>query len=196
MSAETHVLRARIDDAGEQRFDAPSVGIFAPAVREGDLVAAGQAIGTLEVLGVRRVMLLPEGAAGRVTHRIGRPLTRVPVQHGDTLVTLSSASVVSAGECATASDDSSDSAMTFDAPMSGRFYSRPSPQEARFVEEGDAIAKGQTVGLLEVMKTFNRLVYQGDALPERARVERIVPSDGDDVMRGDALLRLDASTED
>jgi hypothetical protein len=40
------------------------------------------------------------------------------------------------------------------------------------------------------MKTFNRLVYQGDALPERAKVERIVPKEGDDVVRGDVILAL------
>lgn len=195
MSQEEYVLKARVDD-DEQRFESPSVGIFTSSVREGELVAAGQTIGTLDVLGVRRPLVLGEGAAGRVTHRIGRPLRRIAVQYGDTLVALSSASVVSAQERVGKSDESSDAAMTFDAPMSGRFYSRPSPQEARFVQEGDAIAKGQTIGLLEVMKTFNRLVYQGDALPEHARVVQIVPEDGADVMRGDALLRIDAHTDD
>jgi acetyl-CoA carboxylase biotin carboxyl carrier protein len=74
--------------------------------------------------------------------------------------------------------------------MSGRFYSRPSPTEAPFVAVGDSVRHGQTVGLLEVMKTFNRLVYQGDALPEQAKVEKIVPSEGDDVVRGDVILIL------
>ena len=54
---------------------------------------------------------------------------------------------------------------------------------------------GQTIGLLEVMKTFNRLVYQGDGLPARALVEKIVPGDGDDVARGDVILLLGSATE-
>jgi hypothetical protein len=33
-------------------------------------------------------------------------------------------------------------------------------------------------------------VYQGDALPEEAKVEKIVPSEGDDVVRGDVILIL------
>ena len=74
--------------------------------------------------------------------------------------------------------------------MSGRFYSRPSPNEPAFVSAGDTVADGQNIGLLEVMKTFNRLVYQGDGLPDRATVERIVPNDGDDVVRGDPILLL------
>lgn len=194
MNVEGYVLQARAN-GGEQRFESPSVGVFTPSIREGDLVAAGQTIGTLDALGVRRPLVLAEGAAGRVTHRIGRPLRRVAVQYRDTLVVLSSASVVSARERVAESDESREAALTFDAPMSGRFYSRPSPQEARFVEEGGAIVKGQTIGLLEVMKTFNRLVYQGSALPENARVVEIVPEDGDDVTRGDALLRIDVHVE-
>ncbi len=55
--------------------------------------------------------------------------------------------------------------------------------------------RGQTVGLLEVMKTFNRLVYQGDALPDEAKVETIVPKEGDDVVRGDVILALGSSAE-
>ncbi|MBW1762694.1 MAG: hypothetical protein JRJ64_14580, partial [Deltaproteobacteria bacterium] len=55
--------------------------------------------------------------------------------------------------------------------------------------------RGQTVGLLEVMKTFNRLVYQGDTLPEQATVERIVPNEGDDVVRGDVILALGSLSE-
>jgi acetyl-CoA carboxylase biotin carboxyl carrier protein len=55
------------------------------------------------------------------------------------------------------------------------------------------VTHGQTVGLLEVMKTFNRLVYQGDGLPTHATVERILPKDGDDVVRGDPILLLDSA---
>jgi acetyl-CoA carboxylase biotin carboxyl carrier protein len=47
------------------------------------------------------------------------------------------------------------------------------------------------VALLEVMKTFNRVQYGGSGLPERARVLRVVPSDGDDLAAGDAILELE-----
>jgi acetyl-CoA carboxylase biotin carboxyl carrier protein len=79
--------------------------------------------------------------------------------------------------------------------MSGRFYGRPSPEEAPFVVPGDTVKLGQTVGLLEVMKTFNRLVYEGDGLPDTARIVAVVPADGDDVTRGEPILRLDSDVE-
>ena len=40
------------------------------------------------------------------------------------------------------------------------------------------------------MKTFNRVTYGGAGLPERARVEKILVADGDDVNAGDPLLAL------
>ena len=78
-----------------------------------------------------------------------------------------------------------------------RAVPRPAPQHARravFIEPGDTVRQGQTIGLLEVMKTFNRLVYQGDTVPKVAVVSAIVPADGDDVVRGDVILALKPAT--
>lgn len=190
MSGGGHVLRARPGDGESSDLLAPSVGVFTPAVIEGELVSAGQVVGTIDVLGVMRELTVPEGVAGRVTQRVGGGRSRVPVQYGDALFAISTASMgdVTARTSAVSAD--SQGAPSFVAPMSGRFYSRPSPTEPPFVAVGDTVQQGQTVGLLEVMKTFNRLVYQGDALPERAKVEGIVPKEGDDVVRGDVILAL------
>lgn len=189
MSDGERVLRVHAaGDSGE--LLAPSVGIFTPSVAHGELVASGQSIGTIDVLGVRCALLVPEGVAGRVTHRLGGTRTRVPVQYGDALITVSTASVSDVSAAGATSATEMKSAISFAAPMSGRFYSRPSPNDPAFVSVGDTVTHGQTIGLLEVMKTFNRLVYQGDALPTPATIERIVPNDGDDVVRGDAILFL------
>jgi acetyl-CoA carboxylase biotin carboxyl carrier protein len=187
VSAGEQVLR--VHAAGDcSELLAPSVGIFTPSVAQGDLVASGQSIGTIDVLGVQRALLVPEGVAGRVTHRLGGVRTRVPVQYGDSLITVSTASVSGASAAGATSARETEGALSFAAPMSGRFYGRPSPNAPAFVSAGDTVTHGQTVGLLEVMKTFNRLVYQGDGLPTPATIELIVPNDGDDVVRGDAIL--------
>lgn len=57
---------------------------------------------------------------------------------------------------------------------------------------GDEIKTGTTIAIVEVMKTFNRVQFGGLGMPERARVLRIVPTDGDDLGAGDALLELEA----
>jgi biotin carboxyl carrier protein len=40
------------------------------------------------------------------------------------------------------------------APMDGSFWSKPSPDQPPFVKVGQSIQIGQTIGLIEVMKTF------------------------------------------
>ncbi|MDH4282841.1 MAG: hypothetical protein OEV36_09340 [Myxococcales bacterium] len=189
------VLRARPSGAQASDMLAPSVGIFAAAVSEGMLVSPGQVIGCLEVLGVSAKLVVPEGVAGRVTQRAGGARARVPVQYGDVLVRVSAESLGEVSPGASRDVVDGEGASFFVAPMSGRFYGSPSPSEPPFVMTGDTVQHGQTVGLLEVMKTFNRLVYKGDSLPKRAVIERIVPNDGDDVLRGDPILALRSVAE-
>ncbi len=40
------------------------------------------------------------------------------------------------------------------SPLPGMFYHKPSPDEAAFKAKGDDVAVGDTIGLVEVMKTF------------------------------------------
>lgn len=44
---------------------------------------------------------------------------------------------------------------TIRSPMPGVFYRRPDPDDPPFVEPGDEIEEGETVGLVEVMKNFH-----------------------------------------
>ncbi|MEM7137782.1 MAG: biotin/lipoyl-containing protein [Myxococcota bacterium] len=185
------VLESRVDEGSGTLLFAPSVGIFVPEVTVGQLVGGGQKIGSIEVLGIRRPLCVPRAVVGRVTSVAGDAHARVPVQYRDPLVVIAptTGADVSVPDTETAAVDSN--LLAYVSPMSGRFYSRSSPTEPRFVEPGDTVRHGQTVGLLEVMKTFNRLVYQGDGLPESAVVAAVLPQDGDDVVRGDALLSLE-----
>ena len=46
---------------------------------------------------------------------------------------------------------------TVQASMPGIFYRKPSPDEDEFVAVGDTVTEGQTIGLIEVMKSFAEL---------------------------------------
>lgn len=46
------------------------------------------------------------------------------------------------------------------APIPGIFYRSPSPGEPPFKQDGDTVAAGDTIGLIEVMKTFNPVVAE------------------------------------
>ena len=52
-----------------------------------------------------------------------------------------------------------------ESPMVGTFYRAPGENEPPFVEEGDAVAEGQTLCILEAMKLMN---------PVKAEIEGIV----------------------
>jgi biotin carboxyl carrier protein len=42
-------------------------------------------------------------------------------------------------------------------PLPGTFYRKPSPEAAAYKSEGDAVAVGDVIGLVEVMKQFNEV---------------------------------------
>ena len=42
------------------------------------------------------------------------------------------------------------------SPLPGTFYRKPAPDKPPFKAEGDRIAAGDTIGLVEVMKSFTR----------------------------------------
>jgi acetyl-CoA carboxylase biotin carboxyl carrier protein len=56
-------------------------------------------------------------------------------------------------------------------PLPGTFYRRPSPDAEPFVEEGDTIAAGEVVGLIEIMKTFHEIRSDADGVVARFLVE-------------------------
>jgi 3-methylcrotonyl-CoA carboxylase beta subunit len=87
----------------------------------------------------------------------------------------------------------SDEGLVFRAPLAGRLYLRPSPQKPTFLQVGDVVEPGTTLGLLEVMKSFNRIAYGGHGLPERARVVRFLVEDGADVEQGTPILALEGA---
>lgn len=43
------------------------------------------------------------------------------------------------------------------SPLPGTFYRASSPEAAPFKADGDAVAAGDTIGLIEVMKTFQEV---------------------------------------
>jgi acetyl-CoA carboxylase biotin carboxyl carrier protein len=46
------------------------------------------------------------------------------------------------------------------SPLPGTFYRRPAPDTPPFKTEGDSIAAGDTIGLVEVMKSFHAIQAQ------------------------------------
>ena len=75
---------------------------------------------------------------------------------------------------------------TVEAPIPGTFYRKPAPDQPNFKTEGDAVAVGDTLGLIEVMKTFTPVVAE-----EAGRVVAFHVENEDAVMAGQPLYDID-----
>ena len=169
----------------------PAPGWFRLFVAPDHLVAPGDVIGELEILG-RNVRIIAPRVRGLVRLPAGPKLARRPVAYNDVLFTVATDVAIGGAEAAAANAAKAEHGLVFRAPTSGRFYGRPTPDKPAFVEVGRELGAGDTVCLLEVMKTFHRVTYGGSDVPARAKVREVLVADGADVNQGDALLALDA----
>ena len=76
--------------------------------------------------------------------------------------------------------------LAVESPMIGVFYRAPEPGKPPFVEEGDVVAPGQTLCLLEAMKLFNELKAESSGVVRAIHVEN-----GEPVEFGQLLFELE-----
>jgi acetyl-CoA carboxylase biotin carboxyl carrier protein len=72
------------------------------------------------------------------------------------------------------------------SPLPGTFYRKPAPDQPPFVEDGGSVAAGDTVGLVEVMKTFHEVKADEAGTNVRFKVENEEP-----IMAGAVLAEMD-----
>jgi oxaloacetate decarboxylase (Na+ extruding) subunit alpha len=80
----------------------------------------------------------------------------------------------------------SDGVVRVEAPMVGTFYRAPEPGAPPFVQEGDTVAAGQTLCILEAMKLMNEVKADLEATVRSINVEN-----GEAVEYGQLLFELD-----
>jgi acetyl-CoA carboxylase biotin carboxyl carrier protein len=192
MNEDILTLRTEaLGDGSGWRVLCPAVGLYAQAPREGSAFRAGEDCGCLVVLDRVHRLQLPTGVAGFVA---SSPPERKhqPVGYGDLLFELRRASDAE-GFGANAAEEAQDPSLglVVRAPQAGRFYRRSAADSPVFAETGETIQVGRTLGLLEVMKTFNPVKYTATgALPESAQIVRFLVDDASDVEEGQALLEV------
>ena len=71
------------------------------------------------------------------------------------------------------------------APMIGTFYTSATPGAQPFVNEGDEVYVGQTIGIIEAMKIMNEIAADASGV-----VETILVGNGQPVEYGSPLMRL------
>jgi oxaloacetate decarboxylase alpha subunit len=68
-----------------------------------------------------------------------------------------------------------DGIVRVEAPMVGTFYRAPQPGAPPFVQEGEPVAAGQTLCILEAMKLMNEVKAELDAIVRAIHVENAAP---------------------
>jgi acetyl-CoA carboxylase biotin carboxyl carrier protein len=167
---------------------APKVGVWSDAPAPGTPVAAGSAAGTLTQLTRRYDLRVPPGVSGVVAGHAPRDRA-LAVEYGQELFeVLARDAIVPAPEAPGAAASAAPGTHRVVAPTDGVFYRAAGPGSPAFAPKGARLTPGQTVGLIEVMKTFNPILYGGGALPESAEVVEVLAGDGEEVRAGQPLL--------
>tara|TARA_B100000965_G_scaffold370602_1_gene358855 strand:+ start:435 stop:857 length:423 start_codon:yes stop_codon:yes gene_type:complete len=120
-------------------------------------------------------------------------LTELEYQEGDKRIKVSkggkvidgskSSAVISSNKAVLSGGE--DEGIRIKSPIIGTAYLAPEPGGKKFIEVGDKIKKGQTVMIVEAMKTMNHVAATNDGV-----VKKVLVNDGQPVEFGQALVLL------
>jgi acetyl-CoA carboxylase biotin carboxyl carrier protein len=112
----------------------------------------------------------------------------IEVERQEVTVVAAPAAVPAAAAGAPASAAPAPGRMPIVAPLVGVFYRSPSPGAKPFVEVGDAVERGQKVGIVEAMKMMNEVTSD-----YRGVVAELLVKNGDTVQYEQPLMLIDVS---
>jgi len=125
---------------------------------------------------------------GDLRVRVARQLSAAPVVQASVPTATAPAPARAAAPEMPAPQDATDMSAhpgVVKSPMVGSTYLRPNPDSDAFVKVGDTVKKGDTILLIEAMKTFNPITAD-----KGGKVSEILVEDGQPVEFGEPLFIL------
>lgn len=124
----------------------------------------------------------------------GSGLQRLKLSQGDFKIELEKAASLAPAapaalvmaQAAPAAAPKAEEAPVVSAPLVGTFYAAPAPEQPPFVMPGDRVKKGQTLCLIEAMKTMIEVPAPCDCV-----IAAILKANGDLAAFGEALMRYE-----
>jgi acetyl-CoA carboxylase biotin carboxyl carrier protein len=195
---KTCLVRERSGEKGVFDILSPAIGLFDLPPAVGTFVRPASHVGYLTVLRRYYHLVVPEGHHGVVT-QVHVSVRKQRVEFGEPLFTVSPEAASGAlafekAESAAAGQDAGvpEGMFAVKSPTDGIFYRRANPQSPAYVEEGAVVEHGAVLGLVEVMKCFNPIVYAGEPeVPARGRIARIIANDTTEVKHGAVLFLVE-----
>jgi len=175
----------------------PSVGNYSSMPQPGAFLPGGSFVGRLNILNTFYDLCLPGAVSGLVVADSEKDFI-FPVEYGQELFRLSqdkrflepgeqAGQLISKAE----EDAESEAGCVISAFTSGIFYDKPAPDSPPFVAVGQEIKKGKTLGLIEVMKTFNYISFPGTDKGDTGIIKKIYVKDSQEVKLGQPLFLID-----
>jgi acetyl-CoA carboxylase biotin carboxyl carrier protein len=153
-----------------------SSGVDADLVRELAKVLAEQGLTEIEV------------EHGELRLRLAKTVAAVhaaPVAYAPAPAPVAVAAAPAVDAKPAAKDHRSD-ARAVTSPMVGTAYLSPEPEAPVFIKVGDTVSEGQTLLIVEAMKTFNPIIA-----PRAGKIVEIIIGDAQPVEFGQPLLLLE-----
>lgn len=156
-----------------------------PALSDPDLALIASLAEILNDTGLSEIELDRKGTKFRVAKQVTAVATvasppPAPVMHAH------AAPVHEAPVAAAAAPKAGDHAGTVKSPMVGTVYMAPSPGAASFIEVGATVKEGQTLLIIEAMKTMNQI-----HAPRAGKVTAIYVQNGSPVEYGEPLVAIE-----
>jgi acetyl-CoA carboxylase biotin carboxyl carrier protein len=122
--------------------------------------------------------------------RVAKQLTAAPVAYAaapaPVAAPVAAAPAAASAEAAAAPAAARPAGDTVNSPMVGTVYLQPQPDAPSFVKVGDTVSAGQTLLIVEAMKTMNPI-----PAPKAGRVTAILVADAQPVEFGEPLVVIE-----
>lgn len=133
----------------------------------------------LDETGLTEIEIEENNLRVRVVRNLPLPSHTLPLMH-----MAPSAGVAATGAAATSSLENHPGVVT--SPMVGTAYRCPEPGAPAFVEVGSVVREGDTLLIVEAMKTINQI-----AAPRGGTVKRVLVENGQPVEYGEPLMIIE-----
>jgi acetyl-CoA carboxylase biotin carboxyl carrier protein len=155
----------------------------APAARDADLDLIASLAEILNGTGLTEIELDRKGTKVRVAKTVTAVAT---VAHSPAPAAVHMHAAPAPAEAGAAKAVSGDHPGTVKSPMVGTVYMAPSPGASNFIEVGSSVKEGQTLLIIEAMKTMNQI-----HAPRAGKVTQIFVENGQPVEYGEPLVAIE-----
>ena len=161
-----------------------------PFLSQADYASISQLIDKVSTLNLSQVTIQHAGSAisinaSGVTAGVLPAVPAAPAATAAPQASSAPAQVPAAAKPAASAPAAAPSGPSVNAPLNGTFYRSPGPGKPEFVKEGDEVAEGATVCIVEAMKLFNPI-----KAPYKCKIVKFLSEHGKPVKKDEPMISI------